>query len=751
MNMKIHSPLSRRLIIYIVLCSSVITLFLTAIQLYRDYQADVQAIDASFEQIRKVHLKTIAMTAWASDKEKLQALLDGISNLQDIEFVSVDSGEDVISIGRITSDNIISWSSALTYPYRGRLLEIGVLKVVANLDAVYSRIINRAVVILISNAIKTILVAGFMLLIFHLIVTRHLMHIADFVSNISLGQSFEPLKLNRRSADGRKEDELEKVVNSINDAATRVIRYFSRAQKAEKAQRQSEESLRTTLNSIGDAVIATDISGNIILMNPIAEALTGYKLEEAVGEHLDQIFHIVNAKTRKPAFSPVDTVLAKGKIVGLANHTTLIAKDGAEYQIADSASPIRDNANNITGVVLVFRDVTEDYAIREDLHNALVDAERANEAKSEFLASMSHELRTPMNAVLGYAQMLQLDPKNPLSSAQNMHVENILLGGSHLLELINEVLDLARIEADHVSLSLEKVNANKVAADCVDLSTPLGKQRGIKIIDQFSSGPLAHLRTDRIRLIQVLINLLSNAVKFNKDGGTVTVDGRKTGDGFLRISVTDTGIGIAKEDFVGVFQMFHRLGADPMIAREGTGIGLTVTKLLVERMAGRVGFESEEGVGSTFWIELPLNSNKKVLIWADNVCVGVDAMDKDHQAIFRLLNKLTYRTNGDAGLDEAVEELMDYTHYHFRREEAIMGVCNYPNLKKHCGLHRKFIVKVNDLSEKWRKDRDPKRLHNLRKFLRDWWIDHIVNVDAETSQYAKGKEQDIRLILESLR
>ncbi|NQU59189.1 MAG: HAMP domain-containing protein, partial [Rhodospirillales bacterium] len=257
-----------------------------------------------------------------------------------------------------------------------------------------------------------------------------------------------------------------------------------------------------------------------------------------------------------------------------------------------------------------------------ELELSKAEAEAANMAKSEFLASMSHELRTPLNAVLGFAQMLQFDPKNQLSSDQNAHVEHILEGGEHLLELINEVLDLARIEARQLDLSLEEVDAYEVVTACVALTVPLGERRGIKIIEQFSSEPLGYLRTDHLRLKQVLLNLLSNAVKYNRDGGTVTVEGRETEDGFLRLSVSDTGIGIAEKDYSDVFQMFHRLGADPMIAREGTGIGLTVTKLLVERMAGRVGFESEVGVGSTFWFELPWASNENVIIWVDSLSIG---------------------------------------------------------------------------------------------------------------------------------
>jgi len=233
MTSRLRSPLSRRLIFYIVLCSSAITLLLTAFQLYRDYLADVRKIDSSFEQIRTVHLKTIELTVWATDRDKLQTVLDGISNLPDIEYVAVDEGDTITSVGKITSGNTVSKTYALTYLHHGKPTDIGELSVVANLDSVYARVLDRGVMILASNAIKTALVAGLMLLIFHTLVIRHLADIADFVSGLTLSKGFKPLALKRASPPGRKKDELDQVANAINVTGGRVIRAFSDLQKAE--------------------------------------------------------------------------------------------------------------------------------------------------------------------------------------------------------------------------------------------------------------------------------------------------------------------------------------------------------------------------------------------------------------------------------------------------------------------------------------------------------------------------------------
>ena len=406
--------------------------------------------------------------------------------------------------------------------------------------------------------------------------------------------------------------------------------------------------------------------------------------------------------------------------------------------------PIPETEEEFSSIPVNIIDITERKKMEEELRIALVNAEQANKAKSEFLASMSHELRTPLNAVLGFAQMLQYNPQAPLLPAQTEQVENILQGGYHLLELVNEILDLAQVEANQIKIFIDDVDAKKVVADCVNLMAPIGEPRGIKIIDQFSSEPSVLLLTDHTRLKQVLINFLSNAVKFNKDGGTVTIEGRESVSGFLRISVADTGEGIAEEDFSNIFNFFNRLNADSMIATEGTGIGLTVTKLLVERMAGRTGFDSEVGVGSTFWIDLPLASNEDVFIWTDAINVGVDAIDKDHQVLLSLYNRVTHRSSDETNVDDVIAKLIDYTRYHFEREEALMEVCDYPNVEEHRELHRKFVKEVSAKADMWRKERSQESPVQFRTFFKDWLFNHIIGQDIKILPYTKGKEREIR-------
>jgi len=254
-------------------------------------------------------------------------------------------------------------------------------------------------------------------------------------------------------------------------------------------------------------------------------------------------------------------------------------------------------------------DITELKNSERVMKTAKEEAEKANLAKSEFLSSMSHELRTPMNAILGFAQLLQHNPKEPLSETQNSSVDLILRGGNHLLELIEQVLELSKIEAGHLSLNVDLTLARDVIDESLLLIQVRAERDGIKIIDQTGRGDLPVLWTDSTRLIQVLLNVLSNAVKYNRKNGTVTLTCQKRPDRLLRISVTDTGLGIPTEKQGDLFKPFERLGLEAGTI-EGTGIGLIITKQIIELLGGSIGFKSKVGKGSTFWIDVPMSEKQ---------------------------------------------------------------------------------------------------------------------------------------------
>ncbi len=429
----------------------------------------------------------------------------------------------------------------------------------------------------------------------------------------------------------------------------------------------SEARLSVTLNSIGDAVIATDAGARITFLNPMAEKLTGWKWADASGRAVDEIFHIINQETRLPAAVPIIAALEHGTTQGMANHTILIARDGVERSIADSCAPIRDPAGKVVGAVLVFRDVTEEYATQKTLHDIQVEnqtiltdrntalqiskaaADKANQAKSEFLSAMSHELRTPLNAILGFAQLMESGAPPP-SLAQMRSLEQILKAGWYLLELINEILDLALIEAGKVTLSHESVSLAEVMLECRAMIEPQAHKRGLSMSFPRFDVP-TFVSADRVRLKQVLINLLFNAVKYNKPEGAVTVQCTLSAPDTLHISIRDTGMGLNSEQLAHLFQPFNRLGRETG-AEEGTGIGLVVTKRLVELMGGTIGVESVVGEGSMFWIDLNLATAPSFAIQT-----GEDSLPEQPAPPHGPLRTVLYVEDNTANL-ELVEQLI---------------------------------------------------------------------------------------------
>jgi PAS domain S-box-containing protein len=499
--------------------------------------------------------------------------------------------------------------------------------------------------------------------------------------------------------------------------------------------RSSEENLDVTLNAIADGVITTDAKGCVTRLNPVAEKLTGYASTYAIGRPADEIFHLVNKQDRSPAPSPLMQALSTSTVQGIANPTILVSQDGSERDINDSCAPIHGHDHEVIGSVLVFRDVSHDFKIQQDLRdsatqvqtilNTLADgvvtvssssgvitsanpaterlfgygpdemigqdlrllipdlthgsdisqkaaaraslcadgvgnevtgrrkdgslltldiavgemdqggeryctsilrdvtarktwerelkdsstklkqakaaADKANLAKSEFLSSMSHELRSPLNAILGFAQLLETDDPPP-SPIQNANIGQILHAGWYLLELINEILDLSLIESGRLAISLTPVSLTDIMLECQAMIEPQAAKRGLTMAyPRFTNACL--VKADRTRLKQVLVNLLMNSIKYNKPQGKVSVAILAIAKGRLRVSVMDTGVGLSADKLAQLFQPFNRLGQEAGV-EEGTGIGLVVSKRLIELMHGAIGVESQEGTGSTFWIEI---------------------------------------------------------------------------------------------------------------------------------------------------
>ncbi len=386
------------------------------------------------------------------------------------------------------------------------------------------------------------------------------------------------------------------------------------------APRLQADALQSAIfNSAMFSKIATDAQGVIQIFNVGAERMLGYAAQDVMNKITpadisDPHELVVRAKALSlelgtqiaPGFEALVFKASRG--IEDIYELTYVRKDGSRFPAIVSVTALRDAGEAIIGYLLIGTDNTArlraEHTQREmndELARAKVAAETANLAKSEFLSSMSHELRSPLNAILGFAQLIDSGSPAPTPD-QKESVDQILQAGWYLLALINEILDLSLIESGNVSMSMEAVCVAEVLADCRAMVEPQARSAGIAL--HFAAGSsLHHVKADATRLKQIFVNLLSNAIKYNGVGGSVKVDFFSIAQDRLRIEFRDTGPGLSPDNVLQLFQAFNRLGQEAG-RKEGTGIGLVVSKRLAELMGGAIGVESEVGVGSVFWVEL---------------------------------------------------------------------------------------------------------------------------------------------------
>ena len=412
-----------------------------------------------------------------------------------------------------------------------------------------------------------------------------------------------------------------------------VFRDVTDERRAEEAVAEQREWFKTTLESIGDAVIATDVQGRVEFMNPIAEHLTGWRSSDASGRTCDEVFRIVNEDTRRTVENPVTRVLAEGTCVGLANHTVLIAADGTERPIDDSGAPIRGGDGRIIGVVLVFRDVSDRRRAEVERHDAAAErerlleaeraargaAERASRVKDEFVAMVSHELRTPLNAMLGWTQLMTKQDADQAVITRG--VEVIARNTRVQAQLISDLLDISRIVSGKLSLDIHHVDVPAIVADSIETVQKDADERGVVIRRELDT-TIGSIAGDPARLQQMVWNLLSNAIKFTPKGGTITVGLRRSGPD-AEITVADTGVGIKPDFLPHIFDRFQQ--ADQSTTRRfgGLGLGLSIVKYLVELHGGSIRAESAgDGHGAMFTIVLPSSARAES---------GVSSLAREHE------------------------------------------------------------------------------------------------------------------------
>jgi PAS domain S-box-containing protein len=372
--------------------------------------------------------------------------------------------------------------------------------------------------------------------------------------------------------------------------------------KHEEEREQQRQWLEITLSSIGDAVIATDTAAVITFMNPMAEALTGWTVQDALGRKIDEVFCIIDEYTRQPTEIPVERVLREGVVVKLADNTVLITPDAREIPIDDSCAPIRNESGTLQGAVLIFRDITKRKLAEWEIRNALAKEKELNELKSRFISMTSHEFRTPLTTILGSSELLEYYSDKLTEEKKLNHLHRIQTTVKHLAHLLDDVLLIGKADAGRVDVNPEPINLEQFCHTLVEeLQLSASTQHTLIFVSQ---GQCTDACMDEKLLRHIFSNLLSNAIKYSPAGGTIHF-ALACQDREAIFQIRDEGIGIPPEDLKQLFESFHRATNVANIA--GTGLGLAIVKKSVDLQGGKIEVNSQIALGTTFTVTLPLN------------------------------------------------------------------------------------------------------------------------------------------------
>ncbi|MDH5392866.1 MAG: ATP-binding protein [Gammaproteobacteria bacterium] len=546
----------------------------------------MNTLNNNIDNVKTGYREGITNAVWLDDKKQLSAILSGVNAWPDINYVEVRIGSDVYaSSGKKMTQDIIKSSFLLHYEYDNKLLAIGETVVEANLAAIYGHLVNRLWVLLGSNAIKTFFVALFMYFLFDRLVFRRLGQIFEFARHHDIQNLTSRIDVDKIRGH-KTDDEISLIANALNEM---------------------QEHLSASLNELLSVKTTLDLSPDTILMcypgsyqffyaNTGAVKLLGYSAEELLEMTPLDICPDLNVAS----FNRLLSLESEDTEKAIRFESRFVDKNGGFIPVQLILQYL-DPQDEAYRFVFIARDISERKKNELMLLKSLEDANAANEAKSKFMMSMSHELRTPLNAIIGFSQLLEFDAYS-LTPDQNMAVKDIHHGGKHLLKLVDDILDLSKVESDNIALSFDVMDPVSLIHECVKSVATMAEMKAIRLDNEIVDVLLPKIKIDKTRFKQILINLLSNAIKYNEKEGVVKLSYELRENALIRFKISDTGYGIKLAQQSNVFTAFNRLGHEGSEI-DGTGIGLNLTKRLVELMGGVIGFESTEGKGSEFWID----------------------------------------------------------------------------------------------------------------------------------------------------
>lgn len=606
---KVPRRVAKQLILASVLFSTLITLVITAYQLYEQYQADVYEIEHRLDELQIIHLSNLATQVWVADKNEIQRQLDNLLNIPGINYLEInDDNKNRIYSGKKSDDDSIEHRYPIYFDYRGNKLRIGILYVQASLEEVYDKLIDQAWLILISNAIKTFLVIGFLFVIFDLLVSRHLRRIADFVSKISLHNLDTPLVLPGRSSNHKQADELDIVINGLNAMQDNL-------RDSVKALNERDSYIRYINDTIAAAIFGIDMKGNCTFVNKMCRKLLGYSESELAGKNMLDILQPKNSANPAIQYEPCElarlvssdsqSALAQGHEA----EQIFYRKDGSyifvEYWIHPVKIPERAD-----GYIVSFIDITERHSIQQQLalyqgHLEQLVAERTAELQQmyneleAFSYSVSHDLRTPLRAINGFSIILKEDKSELLDEEGLALLEKVCAATDNMGSLIDSLLSLSRISRK--DLLIKQVNVTRLARNICHEQLNRKNSTGyeIEIEDGIS------VDGDEQLTQLMLEHLISNAIKFSRhEKKQVIRISQQLTDEETVILIQDSGVGFDMKYRDQLFKPFKRLH-DAMLY-SGHGIGLATVDRAIRRHNGRAWAESDgASQGACFYLSFP--------------------------------------------------------------------------------------------------------------------------------------------------
>jgi PAS domain S-box-containing protein len=580
--------------IAIILFSTMISAITTGMQFYGDYRLDIDSISKRLDEIGAVQVPTLANSVWAMDDAQTASQLGGLTRLPDIEHAAVRAdGHVLASAGQHSSSRTIVRRYPLVRNQRGQEMEIGVLEVSASLDDVYSRLLGRLGVVLVTNGIKTFLIALFMLIIFQWLVTRHLYRLADYASAIDPTRPDSPdIVLDRRSARTRSKDALDMLSTTLNDMRRKLT-------SAYLAISESQQSYQQIFDNSPVGLFRATPDGRFLKANSALARLLGDASPEQTMARVSnielQLFVDPNDRRRNIE------ALTRGSTI-YDQEVRWRRADGRVIWVSLSARAVCEPDGRLIHSEGSVVDVSARVTAEEELRVAKEAAESANLAKSQFLANISHDLRTPLNAIIGFSEIIFLRLLGPTAYDKYFdRARDINHAGKYLLEMVDQLLDVSKIEAGKFELRLEDVELAAAVREAINLLSDEAVKKGVALaLDP--GGDDIRLRVDPLRLRQILVNLLSNAVKFTPSGGSARFGLFRDDRGGVNVRLSDTGIGISHANLARVATPFTRITDAYRRDNAGVGLGLWLARRLAELHGGNLSIDSVdsvEGKGTT--------------------------------------------------------------------------------------------------------------------------------------------------------